>query len=86
MNDAEWIAQCKNEIHNILQRANIKLTSYLSNIYGVTGMNLLEMFIDGEVITEETILPKIHGKIKATAPQLVEAMDAVNYPVKIDFC
>ena len=33
------------------------------------------MFIDGEVITEQTILPKIHGKVKATAAELVEAMD-----------
>jgi transposase len=33
------------------------------------------MFIDGEVITEQTILPKIHGKFKATAAELVEAMD-----------
>ncbi|MPN38376.1 IS110 family transposase ISSsu10 [bioreactor metagenome] len=71
----ERIPQCKNEIHNILQRANIKLASYLSDIYGVTGIELLEMFIDGEVITEKTILPKIHRKIKATATELVEAMD-----------
>ena len=71
----ERITQCKNEIHNILQRANIKLTSYLSDIYGLTGMALLEMFINGEVITEETDLPKIHGRIKATVDQLVEAMD-----------
>ena len=71
----ERITQCKNEIHNILQRANIKLTSYLSDIYGITGITLLEMFIDGEVITKQTILPKIHGKVKATAAELVEAMD-----------
>ena len=71
----ERITQCKNEIHNILQRANIKLTSYLSDIYGITGITLLEMFIDGEVITEQTILPKIHGKVKATAAELVEAME-----------
>lgn len=38
-------------------------------------MALLEMFINGEVITEETDLPKIHGRIKATVDQLVEAMD-----------
>ena len=29
--------QIKNEIHNLLQRANIKLTSYLSDIFSKTG-------------------------------------------------
>ena len=38
-------------------------------------MALLEMFINGEVITEETVLPKIQGRVKATVDQLVEAMD-----------
>ena len=36
-------------------------------------MHLLEMFINGEVITEETLLPKIHWKIKAAVAELVEA-------------
>lgn len=38
-------------------------------------MASLEMSLDGEAITEETTLPHIHGKIKATAAQMVEAMD-----------
>ena len=33
------------------------------------------MFIDGKVITEQTFLPKVHWKVKATAVELVEAMD-----------
>ena len=66
----ERITLCKNEIHNILHRTNIKVTNYLSNVYGVTGMGLLEIFIDGEAITEETIVPRIYGKIKANAMDL----------------
>ena len=42
--------QVKNEIHNLLQRANIKLTSYLSDIFSKTGQALLKLFIDGETI------------------------------------
>ena len=34
--------QVKNEIHNLLQRANIKLTSYLSDIFSKTGQGLLK--------------------------------------------
>lgn len=42
--------QIKNEIHNLLQRANIKLTSYLSDIFSKTGQSLLTLFINGELI------------------------------------
>ncbi|WP_192987183.1 IS110 family RNA-guided transposase [Carnobacterium mobile] len=71
----ERITQCKNEIHNILQQANIKLTSYLSDIYGKTGTALLQLFIDGVVISVESIMPILHGKVKASPEKLVEAMD-----------
>ena len=41
--------QVKNEIHNLLQRANIrKLTSYLSDIFSKTGQALLKLLINGE--------------------------------------
>ena len=41
------LTQIKNHIHIILQRANIKLTSYLSDIFSKTGQALLTLFIDG---------------------------------------
>ncbi len=71
----EEITKRKNEIHNILQRANIKLTSYLSNIFGKTGTALLTLFINGEVITAEVVETNIHGKVKASTTELVEAMN-----------
>lgn len=40
--------QVKNEMHNLLQRANIKLTSYLSDIFSKTGQALLTLFINGQ--------------------------------------
>lgn len=69
--------QHKNRIHNILQQANIKLTSFLSDIYGKTGRALIELLIMGEKITEERIEPIIHGRIKASIEDLVEAMNGV---------
>lgn len=71
------ITQHKNRIHNILQQANIKLTSFLTDIYGKTGRNLIELLISGEKITEEVISPLIHGKVKANVSDLLEAMDGV---------
>ena len=65
----------KNEIHNILQRSNIKLTSYLSDIFGVTGMKLMNLLLNGEAINVDTITPLMHGRMKATAEEIVEALN-----------
>lgn len=73
--------QSKNELHNILQRANIKLTSYLSDIFSKTGQALLRLFIDGEVVSLERIEACRHGRVKATAQDLLTAMDGKLSPI-----
>lgn len=67
--------QIKNEIHNLLQRANIKLISYLSDIFSKTGQALLKLFIDGETINVESVIPCIQKRVKASPEELVEAME-----------
>jgi transposase len=67
--------QVKNEIHNLLQRANIKLTSYLSDIFSKTGQALLTLFINGEIIDRDSVTACIHKHIKASPQELVEAMN-----------
>ena len=66
--------QVKNEIHNLLQQANIKLTSYLSDIFSKTGQALLKLFIDGETINVESVIPCIQKRVKTSPEELVEAM------------
>lgn len=65
----------KNEIHNLLQRANIKLTSYLSDIFSKTGQALLNLFIEGEIIELESVTSCIHKRVKASPEEIVEAME-----------
>ena len=67
--------QVKNEIHNLFQRANIKLTSYLSDIFSKTGQALLTLFINGEVIDCDSVTSCIHRRTKASPQELVEAMN-----------
>lgn len=67
--------QTKNELHNILQRSNIKLTGYLSDIFSKTGQALLELFIDGESLTLERVAACLHGSVKASAQDILTAMD-----------
>ena len=67
--------QVKNEIHNLLQRANIKLNSYLPDIFSKTGQALLKLFINGEIINVESVIPCIQKRVKANPEELVEAME-----------
>jgi len=67
--------QVKNEIHNLLQRANIKLTSYLSDIFSKTGQAFLKFYINGETINVEFVIPYIQKRVKASPEELVEAME-----------
>ncbi len=67
--------QAKNELHNILQRANIKLTGYLSDIFSKSGQALLQLFIHGEVLTIENVSDCLHGLVKATPEDILAAMD-----------
>lgn len=67
--------QIKNEIHNLLLRANIKLTSYLSDIFSKTGQSLLMLFINGELIDYDNVTACIHKHVKASPEELMEAMN-----------
>ena len=67
--------QIKNEIHNLLQPTNIKLTSYLSVIFSKTGQSLLMLFINGELIDYDNVTACIHKHVKASPEQLMEAMN-----------
>lgn len=67
--------QEKNRIHKVLQDANIKMTTYISDIFGVSGRNILECLLNGEVITAEIITKMVKGKIRSRVPGLVDALN-----------
>lgn len=67
--------QAKNELHNILQRSNIKLTGYLSDIFSKTGQALLQLFIDEEKLSIDRVKACMHKHVKASAEDLLTAMD-----------
>ena len=71
----EDLTRRKNQVHDILQRSNIKLSRYLSDIFGATGQRLLSLFINGEVINEQLIEETISKRVHASPRQLFEAMN-----------
>lgn len=67
--------QEKNRVHKILQDANIKLTTFVSNIFGVSGRALLASIVNGEVLEAEDIRKMVKTQLKNKVPQLIEALN-----------
>lgn len=55
----------KNRVHKVLQDCNIKLTSFMSDIFGDTGKKILEKLINGEKIEVENLEEMCQGRGKA---------------------
>lgn len=69
------VTQHKNRIHNVLQQANIKLTGFLSDIYGKTGRKLIDLLIYEEKLTEKSVAKCLHGKVRASPQDILLALD-----------
>ena len=64
----------KNRIQRILEDANIKLSSVVTNMSGVTAINLINGIIEGRTDIKELVNENYHGKLKASKEDLQKAM------------
>jgi len=65
----------KNRIHKALQDANIKLSTYMSDVFGVSGRLLLEKLMNGEVLDELEVKGLVKNSLKKKVPQLLDALN-----------
>lgn len=65
----------KNRIHKLLQDGNIKLSSFITDLFGVSGRLLLEQLMDGEVLEEEKLRGLVKTRLKNKIPELMEALN-----------
>lgn len=65
-----------NRLEKTLQGANIKLSSYVSDVTGVSSRKLIQQALVGE-ITEENIGDLIHASMQSKKSELLLAMDGV---------
>jgi transposase len=65
-----------NRLEKTLEGANIKLSSYVSELTGVSSRKLLNKAIENEV-TQENIGDLIHSSMQEKIPVLLKAMDGV---------
>ena len=67
-----------NRLQKMLEGANIKITTVLSDVMGVTSRNLLEYVLDNEdEITEEKAKELVVTKIHAKLEDVVRAMNGI---------
>lgn len=64
----------KNRIIKILEDANIKLSSVLSNVDGAVGTKIINDLIEGKTNVEE-LLRHYHGKMKASKTEVKKALE-----------
>jgi transposase len=65
----------KNRIQRILEDANIKLSSVLSDTTGVVATNLIDGIIAGRKDLDKLIAENYHGKLKASKELLKKALE-----------
>lgn len=70
-----------NRLEKTLEGANIKLSSYVSDLTGVSSRKLLNQAVEGEV-TPENIGDLIHHSMQDKIPTLLKAMDGVLTPIQ----
>lgn len=67
------IIQHTNRIQKVLEDANIKLSSAISNVLGKSGRSILEALIAGET-NPEALVKLCSGRLKASRKELIEAL------------
>ena len=75
-------AREKNRLQKFLEGANIKLSSHVSQITGMSAVKLLEMSISGEELTVEKIEKARHGCCKSSAEEFLDALTGVITPLQ----
>lgn len=69
------IASEKNRIIRVLEDANVKLSSVVSDTSGVTATYLINGLIAGRTDFEALVAECYHGKLKSSPQQIVEAIN-----------
>jgi transposase len=64
----------RNRIHKILEDANIKLSSVLSDIFGMSGSRILKAVLLGRSLSTEELEQMVHGRVKPKIPELIKAI------------
>ncbi|TRX62017.1 transposase, partial [Carboxylicivirga sp. M1479] len=69
----EQVSSEKNRIHKLLEDANIKLSSVVSNLNGATATKIIDAMIAGEEDVKELVKLR-HGKMQSSVEELAASL------------
>ncbi|HWQ18820.1 MAG TPA: IS110 family transposase [Methanotrichaceae archaeon] len=69
------MASEKNRLQKVLEDANIKLGSVVSDVYGKSSMRMIHALLEKEKLSREEIADMAKGKLKKKVDRLVEALN-----------
>lgn len=64
----------KNRIQKFLEASNVKLGTVVSDVFGVSGRNLLERLIEQGYVDADDIEHRVHGNVKRNVPRVAESL------------
>ena len=66
----------KRRVHKLFECANIKISSVVSDLFGVTGRNLMDMLCDEDATIDIVVIEECaRGSLKNKVPELVRAIN-----------
>lgn len=70
----ETLADYKKRTQKLFESANIKIDTVVSDLFGVTGRNLMNLLISGEELSMEEVGQCVRGRLKGKVEQLYRAI------------
>lgn len=65
----------RNRILKVLEDANIKMSTFISDVFGKSGRLMLDALVNGEVIVPDQVADLALGRLRAKIPDLIEALN-----------
>jgi transposase len=66
----------KNRIQKVLETANVKIGNVVSDVFGVSGQEILQALLRDEPLTAEELADKAKARLRDKIPQLTETLEA----------
>ena len=81
-NQIEERSRTLNRLQKMLEGANIKLSSLVSNIYGKSATQMLELIIGKEEFSAQEIEKLRHVNMKASTDELFKSLEGIITPIQ----
>jgi transposase len=65
----------RNRILKVLEEANIKVSTFISDVFGKSGRLMLDALVNGEVIDPSQVADLAKGRLRAKIPDLIRALN-----------